>query len=90
MAVNEDRTNPDGLGAGPSDATQIPSDVPAQPALPATRPRDEVMSPIVVPNTLWRSADPAATSRRISPTSPSSRRAAKGAVITHAGAGHSR
>ena len=60
MAVNEGRANPDGLGAGPSDATQIPSDVPAQPALLATRPRDELMSPIVVPNTLWRSTDPAA------------------------------
>ena len=60
MAVNEDRVNPDGLGAGPSDATEIPSDVPAQPALPATRPSDEVMAPIVVPNTLWRSVDPMA------------------------------
>jgi NADH-quinone oxidoreductase subunit B len=60
MAVNADRANPDGLGAGPSDATQIPSDVPAQPGLPAIRPADEVAAPIVVPNTLWRSVDPAA------------------------------
>jgi len=60
MAVRPDRVNPDGLGAGPSDATQIPSDVPAQPGLPATRPADEVLAPIVVPNTLWRSPDPAA------------------------------
>ena len=60
MAVNEDRPDPDGLGAGPSDATQMPADVPAQPALPATRPSDAIMAPIVVPNSLWRSADPLA------------------------------
>jgi len=60
MAVNDHRVNPDGLGAGASDETRIPSDVPAQPGLPATRPADGVMSPIVVPNTLWRSVDPAA------------------------------
>ena len=60
MAVNEDRVSPDGLGAGPSDATEVPSDVPAQPGLPATRSSDEVMAPIVVPNTLWRSVDPMA------------------------------
>ena len=60
MAVNEDRVNPDGSGAGPSDATEIPSDVPAQPGLPATRSSDEVMALIVVPNTLWRSVDPLA------------------------------
>ncbi len=60
MAVRPDHADPDGLGAGPSDATQMPSDVPAQPALPATRPSDDVLAPIVVPNTLWSSPDPAA------------------------------
>jgi NADH-quinone oxidoreductase subunit B len=54
------RANPDGLGAGASDATQIGSDVPSQPPVPATRPGDDLISPIVVPNTLWKSIDPAA------------------------------
>ena len=58
MAVR--RTNPDGLGAGSSDATQISSDVPSQPPVPAKRPADDVISPIVVPNMLWRAADPTA------------------------------
>ena len=58
MAVR--RANPDGLGAGNSDATQISSDVPSQPPVPAKRPADDVISPIVVPNMLWRAADPAA------------------------------
>ena len=48
------------LGTGPDDATGVASDVAAQPALPATRPSDAVASPIVVPNTLWQSADSAA------------------------------
>ena len=52
--------NPDGLGAGASDETQISSDVPAQPGLPATRPSDAVATPVVVRNTLWQAADPAA------------------------------
>ena len=58
MAVK--RANPDGLGAGSSDATQISSDVASQPPVPAKRPADDVISPIVVPNMLWRAADPAA------------------------------
>ena len=93
MAVNEDRVNPDGSGAGPADATEIASDVPAQPGLPATRSSDEVMAPIVVPNTLWQSTDPLAyegSRRPTSPTSPSSRRAARAAATTHAGVARSR
>jgi hypothetical protein len=54
------KTKPDGLGTGPSDETQIASDVAAQPALPATRPSDALASPLVVRNTLWQSTDPAA------------------------------
>ena len=54
------RTTPDGLGTGPTDETGIGSDVPAQPGLPATRPSDEVATPIVVRNTLWQAADPTA------------------------------
>ena len=41
-----------GLGTGPDDATQIASDVPGQPGLPAVRPADEVAVPLVVPNVL--------------------------------------
>ncbi len=58
MAVK--RAKPDGLGAGSSGATQISSDAPSQPSVPAKRPSDDVISPIVVPNMLWRAADPAA------------------------------
>jgi NADH-quinone oxidoreductase subunit B len=52
-----------GLGVGAEDATQMASDqsgnVPA--ALVTSEPRD-LTEPIVVPNTLWQSADPAAYS----------------------------
>ncbi len=54
------KTRADGLGAGPDDETAIASDVPAQPGLPAVRPSDEVTTPVVVRNTLWQAADPAA------------------------------
>ena len=57
MALTKD---PDRLGTGPDDATAVASDVPAQPALPAVRPSDELAKPIVVPNTLWQPDDPAA------------------------------
>ena len=41
------------LGTGPSDLTAIGSDATTQPALPATRPSDALMVPIVVPNSFW-------------------------------------
>ena len=58
MAMTRDSAR--NLGTGPSDATGKPSDQPTQPPLPAVRPSDELMEPIVVPNTLWTSADPLA------------------------------
>ena len=48
------------LGTTPDDATQIASDVPAQPTLPAERPGDALVAPIVVPNALWTADDPSA------------------------------
>jgi NADH-quinone oxidoreductase subunit B len=49
------------LGTGPADATQMASDQPGHrpSALVGTSPRD-LAEPIVVPNTLWASTDPAA------------------------------
>jgi NADH-quinone oxidoreductase subunit B len=47
-------------GTGRSDKTGKASDQPSQPSLPAVRPADDLMEPIVVPNTLWTSADPLA------------------------------
>jgi NADH-quinone oxidoreductase subunit B len=47
-------------GSRRSDKTGTTSDQPSQPSLPAVRPPDDVVEPIVVPNTLWTSADPLA------------------------------
>jgi hypothetical protein len=60
MALNREPPPAANLGTSPDDATGIGSDVAAQPALPATRPTDEIVSPIIVPNTLWQAADPEA------------------------------
>jgi len=49
-----------GLGTGPADETPIASDHADQPPLPATTRSDEVIAPIVVPNSLWQAADPLA------------------------------
>jgi len=58
MALNRE---PEGLGTGPADETQMPADQPGNRpgALVATERRD-LIEPIVVPNTLWQSTDPAA------------------------------
>ena len=50
----------DGLGVGVEDETAMPSDAPSQPPLPATRATDALTTPIVVNNSLWQAADPAA------------------------------
>jgi NADH-quinone oxidoreductase subunit B len=47
-------------GTGRSDATGKGSDQPSQTSLPAVRQADDLIDPIVVPNTLWTSADPLA------------------------------
>ena len=60
MALNRDLESTSNLGTGAEDATGVGSDVAAQPALPATRPHDAMIQPIVVPNTLWQAADPEA------------------------------
>ena len=57
MALDTDARN---LGTGPDDATGVSSDAAGQPSLPATRPEDAVTTPIVVANSLWQAADPAA------------------------------
>ena len=43
---------------GPSDATDIASDVQTRENLPARRPSDDLTVPLVVPNQLWTGADP--------------------------------
>src|SRR5207244_592994 len=63
MAVSKDARNRavKGLGTGPADVTQLASDQPGNRpgALVAAQPRD-LVEPIVVPNTLWQSVEPAA------------------------------
>ncbi len=61
MALSKDGDAAAGLGVGPADATQMGADQPGQrPAsLVTTEPRD-LTAPIVVPNTLWASTNPAA------------------------------
>jgi NADH-quinone oxidoreductase subunit B len=47
-----------GIGTGPDDTTQAPSDASGQETLPARREEDAVVPAIVVPNTLWTAGDP--------------------------------
>jgi len=47
-----------GIGTGPEDATQAPSDASGQETLPARREEDAVAPAIVVANTLWTAGDP--------------------------------
>ncbi len=49
-----------GLGTGPDDATQASSDASGQAALPAIRPSDALVAPVVIANTLWTSPNAAA------------------------------
>ncbi len=50
-----------GIGTGPDDATEMASDQPGnRPGKLVTRTPSDVAQPIVVPNTLWTSTDPAA------------------------------
>ncbi len=58
MALTPDSA--DDLGTGPADATQMSSDQPSQPNLPALRSSDALAPSISVPNELWQAADPAA------------------------------
>ena len=46
------------IGTGPSDATDIASDVQTRENLPARTPSDDLTVPLVVPNQLWTGADP--------------------------------
>ena len=58
MAMTRDSArNP---GTGRSGGTGRASDQPGEPALPAVRPAEGLIDPIVVPNTLWTSSDPLA------------------------------
>jgi NADH-quinone oxidoreductase subunit B len=58
MAVRRDTK---GIGTGPSDTTQMPSDQAGnRPGVLTTREPSDVAEPIVVPNTLWASPSPAA------------------------------
>ena len=61
MAMSRDTRATKGLGTGPADDTQMPADQPGNRpgALVAAQPKD-LVQPIVVPNSLWQSADPAA------------------------------
>ena len=50
-----------GLGTGPDDETSMPADQSGNaPAALAVREPADLIEPVVVPNTLWRSTDPAA------------------------------
>ena len=49
-----------GLDTSSDDATSMRSDAPAQPSVPAARGADAPILPLIVPNTLWQAADPAA------------------------------
>jgi NADH-quinone oxidoreductase subunit B len=48
------------LGTTAEGTTQMASDAPGQPPLPATAATDDVVAPIVVPNTLWTADDASA------------------------------
>jgi NADH-quinone oxidoreductase subunit B len=59
MALNRDEA--EGLGRNPGDRTEMAADQPGNyPAVLESDPTRALTEPIVVPNTLWRSVDPAA------------------------------
>ena len=60
MALNAETPGTADPGSVAEDATGEAAGMSSQPGSLATRPSDDLVAPIVVPNTLWQAADPAA------------------------------